>query len=636
MSEQARFGWGSGFPEFREASPRKIRETLRAFVRDASDEQLRAWDESIPPLQVEIGEVLTRDELAAKYSAILEYELPMDSRRPDVILLVGASVIVVELKGKTSPSQADLDQVAGYARDLMAYHRECQGRPVIPVLVPTRARGYQQELDGVHVAGPDALDALVSRLDASTGGNVITRDAFLAHEAYRPLPTIVEAARELLNSGQVRTISRARAATEPAVNEISRIVHNAAATKTRHLVLVTGVPGAGKTLVGLRAVHAHYLDDLAELRGAARPTAPAVFLSGNDPLVSVLQYELRSAGGGGATFVRPVRKYVERYAPPNRTPPEHVLVFDEAQRAFDAARMAIQHGALVARSEPEEFIAIADKIPGWCVVIGLVGTGQEIHVGEEAGLGQWRQAIVGSSRRAEWSIHAPSHLAREVQAAGVPFREVDQFNLTTELRFHAASRLHEYVRNLVTDEPQSALRPIAAELELNRYHIRLTRNLQVAREYLRERYSGDPDARYGLIASSRDRDLARFGVPNDFQATKRVKLGPWFSADASDPDGYSCRHLRECVTEFGIQGLELDAVLLAWGTDFERVGGRWSNRNARGYKEKAMVRDAMQLRRNAYRVLLTRGRDGCVVFVPEMSRLDETFTYLLDSGFRLL
>ena len=152
---------------------------------------------------------------------------------------------------------------------------------------------------------------------------------------------------------------------------------------------MTGVPGAGKTLVGLQTVHARYLDDLVVPRADGKSRVPAVFLSGNGPLVEVLQYEFRSAGGGGKTFVRGVKDYVKTYSrKPGLVPPEHVLVFDEAQRAFDAEMVAAKHpGARgPARSEPEHFIEFAGRIPDWCVVIGLIGTGQEIHVGEEGGL----------------------------------------------------------------------------------------------------------------------------------------------------------------------------------------------------------------------------------------------------------
>jgi DUF2075 family protein len=138
------------------------------------------------------------------------------------------------------------------------------------------------------------------------------------------------------------------------------------------------------------------------------------------------------------------------------------------------------------------------------------------------------------------------------------------------------------------------------------------------------------------VASSKDRDLVRFGIPNDFQSTKRLRLGPWYGDPDDGYSGRSCRRLETCVTEFGAQGLELDATLLAWGTDLMMSQGRWSNAQARGYRKGAPVRDPLQLRLNAYRVLLTRGRDACVVFVPPMAELDETFAHLTDAGFKIL
>ena len=183
MTDRPRSGWDSSFADFRAAPPQQIRERLAEFITDASPEQHRAWTDSIPPLQTEVSQVLIRDELARHYSAILEYELPMESRRPDVVLLVGAGVMVIELKGKTTPSQADLDQAAAYARDLRNYHRECAGREVTAVLVPTRARGYQREVAGVHVTGPDGLDDLVEALTRTKREPVLTRDAFLSDGA---------------------------------------------------------------------------------------------------------------------------------------------------------------------------------------------------------------------------------------------------------------------------------------------------------------------------------------------------------------------------------------------------------------------------------------------------------------------
>lgn len=640
MTEKyARNGWSSDFPTFRDSEPYDIRANLHGFVADASHQQISAWDESIPLLQSEAGEILASTALAKKYEAILEYELPMESRRTDAIFLTAGGVVVIELKGKEAPSRADIDQASAYGRDLRGYHSECHSHPVHTVLVPTRARGYLREETGVHIMGPDALDRFIEQMGKEHGLGTISRDAFLKEEAYRPLPTIVEAARELMQSGSIRPIHRARAATEPAIQLISGIIHEAAATRTRRLVLLTGVPGAGKTLVGLQVVHAHFLDDLAVPRANGQPSAPAVFLSGNGPLVQVLQYELRTANGDGRVFVRGVKDYVKRYsARADLVPPEHILVFDEAQRAYDAEQVRAKHAAMPGfkggKSEPEHFVEFAERIPDWCVVIGLIGNGQEIHIGEEAGVIQWRHALEGSRNPSAWKAYVPEEIKDVFAGSSIEHQSEPALNLDTEIRFHLASDIHKYVIDLLEDENISVNSARSERLEREGYHLRITRDLEVARGYLGSRYANDPEARFGLIASSKDRDLAGFGVYNDFQSTKRVRFGPWYGDDESAAGGYSCRHLDACITEFGAQGLELDAALLAWGTDLIRKDSAWSNDRARGYRDQARIRDAYQLRINAYRVLLTRGRDATVVFVPPLPLLDETFAYLRQSGFR--
>ncbi len=635
----ARYGWESGFPVFEASDSRVIRQALQGFIRDASPEQVRAWDDSIPKLQTEFREVLLRDAGASEYTAILEYELPMESRRPDVVVLAGGAVVVLELKGKTRPSQADLDQASAYARDLRCYHRECADRKVHAVVVPTRARGDFGCEDGVHILGPDRIDAFVCDLAQEVAASPLEAVRFLSADAYRPLPSLVRAARELFNSGTLRTIHRARAATDPAVESIARIIHEAAATQTRHLVLVTGVPGAGKTLVGLRTVHAHFLDDLAIARPDGAPTAPAVFLSGNGPLVDVLQYELRLAGGDGKTFVRGVKDYVKRYSTrPGLVPPQHVLVFDEAQRAFDPGRVQELHGDLPGfkpgQSEPAHFIEFAGRIPQWCVVIGLIGSGQEIHVGEEAGLGQWRTAVEQALEPGAWRIHGPPDVQSLFAGSAIPFEPRRDLSLTTEIRFHLATDLHRFVGQLLEGDPGRECGGLAKRLESQGYHLRISRSLEMARAYLRERYATNPEARFGTIASSKDKHLEQFGVPNGFQATKRIRYGPWYGD--GEESRSSCRHLQDVITEFGAQGLELDASLLAWGTDFRRLAGRWSNDLARGYRLGSNVKDPFQLRKNAYRVLLTRGRDATVVYVPRMPELDQTHGFLVDAGFKEL
>ncbi len=276
----------------------------------------------------------------------------------------------------------------------------------------------------------------------------------------------------------------------------------------------------------------------------------------------------------------------------------------------------------------------AGRIPEWCVVIGLIGGGQEIHVGEEAGLVQWRQAVEGSDGGADWTVHGPPGVRSHFDGSRVPFEESMKLSLDTEIRFHLAKNLHSFVDDLLSGKPAGQNSKLAAGLEAGGYHLRITRDLRIAREYLNDRYREHPDARFGLVASSKDKDLTRFGIANDYQSTKIVNYGPWYSENESDPR--SCRHLEAAVTEFGAQGLELDAVLLAWGTDFVCAENGWSNAKARGYQRRALVRNPFQLRVNAYRVLLTRGRDATVVFVPPLPETDATFAYLSASGFRSL
>ena len=157
----------------------------------------------------------------------------------------------------------------------------------------------------------------------------------------------------------------------------------------------------------------------------------------------------------------------------------------------------------------------------------------------------------------------------------------ETLDLTVELRFHFAADLDEWVDGLLTDGDEAYGRELAERLEAAGYHLRMTRDLETAKSYFHKRYAEAPAARYGLVASSRDKVLAEWGIPNDYQSTKVMRLGPWYGD--GDESHRSCRHLRECVTEFGAQGLELDGVLLAWGTDLLWTGDAWSNARAKNH-----------------------------------------------------
>jgi len=627
-----RFGWQSSLETFSHSEPRVVRLQLQQFVTDASPEQVRAWDQSIPWLQRECRELEVRDASAREYTAILEYELPRDSRRPDVIVLERGCVAVLELKGAVYPSQAALDQALGYARDLRAYHAACAGHTVTPALLVRGGGAEAVERDGVYVVGPEGLDSLLERLSAS-GEPIISAQEFLATDAYAPLPTIVQAARELFYRRELPMIKRARAATDPALQYISAIAREAAQARTRHLVLLSGVPGSGKTLVGLQLVHAHWLDNLAVPRANGRLASPAVYLSGNGPLVQVLQDALKDAGGGGKTFVQAIKDYVKQHTRPGRpVPPEHLIVFDEAQRAHDAERVAHVHNAAVGMSEPEHLIEFCERIPGWCVLVALIGSGQAIHVGEEGGVPLWYDAVRRSARAADWTVHGAPAFTETFRELPGATRWHPVLSLDTEIRFHLTPRVHQFVAGLLDGQPADNLRALADELHDGGHRFLLTRDLEVARSYLRERYADARFARYGLVASSKDKWLPSFQVDNTFQTTKRLRVGPWYNADPSDSQ--SCCRLDTVATEFASQGLELDCALLAWGSDLLWTRENWSIEFAG--KNRPPLKDPLTVRKNVYRVLLTRGRDGTVVFVPPDARMDRTFERLRAAGMREL
>jgi hypothetical protein len=629
-------GWNSDLPTFEAAEPSTVCMRLADFVADADESQKSAWKTWVPQLQKQVDKLLAAHPPAADYTAILEYRLPRDFRRPDLIVLEGGVVVLLELKGMQVSERAGLDQVLAYARDLKAYHEECHERPVVPILVRPAAPEPPRSIDGAWVVSPSGISGLLLELAHTLSAHRLTPEKFLRDDAYCPLPSIVDAARDLFEHGELPFIKRARACTDPALEAISQITREAAATRTRHFVVLQGVPGSGKTLVGLQLVHARWLDDLASgKRPSGTRQVPAVYLTGNGPLQEVMQDALASAGGGGQTFVQSLKKYVSHYAKTLKAPPEHVVVFDEAQRAHDAQQVAHVHDSVISQSEPDLLLEFMARVPDWCVVVALVGTGQAIHSGEEVGLPLWREALLKmrtTGPRNSFTVHAPAEVEQLLSHPDLDFRWVPSLNLNTELRHHFVSRVDTFVEcildNLFVQDPKT----LAEELWTAGHRFILTRNLSDAKAYLRDRYWESPKARYGLIASSRCKRLTEFGVDNTFSTLRRFRAGKWFNSPPADHA--SCCQLEMVGTEFKVQGLELDMVIHAWGSDFIRQRGRWSDSLAARHRNK--VKDSLLLRQNSYRVLLTRGRDGTLIFVPPDALFDETWDWLVGLGIHVL
>jgi hypothetical protein len=260
---------------------------------------------------------------------------------------------------------------------------------------------------------------------------------------------------------------------------------------------------------------------------------------------------------------------------------------------------------------------------GWAMMVGLIGEGQEIHLGEEAGLEQWNRAL--AAVQGKWTVHCPEALADHFPAAHSIVAD-EKLNLTASLRSHVALNVQDWISALLSGNigQSAALAPPLTEQGFNLY---VCRDLELAKDYVRHRYAGELDKRYGLLASSKAKNLARYGVQNGFEYTRRLKVGPWYNDDPTSPG--SCCQLREVATEFSCQGLELDMPIIAWGDDFWWEG-EWKIKPA--FRSEA--RDPKRLRTNSYRVLLSRGRDGIIVFIPPEGRLDGTYHQLKLAGIR--
>lgn len=369
---------------------------------------------------------------------------------------------------------------------------------------------------------------------------------------------------------------------------------------------MTGVPGAGKTLLGLQFVYTTSFSDA---------NRPAVLLSGNGPLVEVLQNALKSK-----VFVQPVHGFLKQYGG-NRAklPSERIWVYDEAQRAWDSERVREKRGHDY--TEHQDFIRLGDGTLDWAMILSLIGEGQEINVGEEGGLALWRDAIIESKNG--WVVHCPSHIAQLFD--GFDVRVNETLNLTTSLRSHRAGDLHQWVRATLDGRLSEAAKYVP-ELKDAAFNLYVTRDIDDARTYVRARYADEPNRRYGLLGSSKAKHLAKYGLHTDWMITKSFRPGPWYNDPVSSPKS-SCA-LLETATEFSCQGLELDFAIVGWDDDLLWDGMQWQT----GRRPHKAAKDARQLRINSYRVLLTRGRDGMIIFVPPVSSLDSTYDALLMSG----
>lgn len=622
---------------------------------NTSNRQINVWRAQLEYLLRELQVALHIDESAADWSVLIEYPIPRRQSRVDVVVLARGIVFVIEFKiGTDTFERSSLWQVEDYALDIRDFHEASRGLPVEAILVcsgVTEAPTVDDKASlPIHRVGCDGLGELLVDRAARHSQSPNIDAANWDRSSYRPAPTIIEAAQHLFASHSVENLSHHYADNLSAtVQSIANTAHTALRDGRRTICFVTGVPGAGKTLAGLAAIHA---------AGSSREDRPrAAYMSGNGPLVVVLREALaidskhkygskREAHRHCKTLVQNVHEFLEEYGVrrPDLAPDERIIVFDEAQRAWSAEKLSKRHGELSA-SEPAVMLDIMSRHVGGSLLVALIGGGQEIHSGE-AGLEEWGRALARSKR--QWRVAASPDVLRGDESTafhklfeGVAPRNVEvtrdpTMHLSVSVRSPRARRIAQWV-NAVLDRDSAAAR--AAIPEMAGYRLGLTRSLQGARSWLRD--AGRDELRAGFLASSGNLRLRAYGFEMSPEFLSAYLLHHWFLADATDVR--SSTALEVAMSEFKVQGLELDLVGMCWGDDLTiSMSGDWSMRDFRGSSWR-QIRDEQrrQYLLNKYRVLLTRARNGMVIWVPpgcpgdptrDPELLDRTAQFLRSCG----
>ena len=609
---------------------------------------------------------------------IFEYNIPRLGKRIDVVLLLQGLIFCLEFKvGQKAALQADVEQVMDYALDLKNFHLFSHDKKIIPILIPTQHQSSTTEFkpsvydDGIYnplITGEDGLQELIEKVLEHAG--VSSQDENTENwliSPYSPTPTIIEAARTLYENHSVEDITRHEAdkvSTDQTIAYILNVIENSKNKREKSICFVTGVPGAGKTLVGLDiAVKQTYKDGVKDNENGA------VYLSGNGPLVAVLKEALardnwhkckekgekkklsdsqREVGefiqvihnyrdNMLAKIKNPVENGIVEIDPTKAVKPdeetgfgevEHVAIFDEAQRSWTQKRIAdyLKRGGTYGNklkvpnfpmSEAEFLIWSLDQREDWATIICLVGGGQEINTGE-AGIAEWIEAL--NNKFKKWKVYISDKLTEPEYAEGQVTEKLkgnpnvnfsDKLHLAVSLRSFRAETLSNFIHSLLSFNANSAV--LYQEIKKKKYPILLTRDMDKARQWLREHARGNEHT--GILVT---KVAARFKpLAVNVLAQGDENAIHWFLEDKTDIR--SSNYLEDAATEIQVQGLELDYACVLWDADMRCENGVWTYHKFNG-KDKWNPENNDENKKymlNAYRVLLTRARQGLVICVPE-------------------
>ena len=620
---------------------------------DYQDLQEWAWEQQIRHLKKYLtgfsGEIF------------FELKIPRMGKRADVVLLINGIVFVVEYKNNANKyERADIIQSVDYALDLKNFHKGSHDAVIVPILIATHARDFEN----TYTIGDDKVAEClctnaknfksVLRCAIQEWGNYSLDYTVWKKGGYAPTPTIIEAAKFLYNNHNVKDISRTddnAKNLQQTSDCINKIIDKSKKCNKKSIIFVTGVPGAGKTLAGL---------NIASARQKYEQQEHATFLSGNGPLVEVLRESLalEYAQKKGETksnsrrkvhtFIQNIHHFRDDNLESEGATVEKVVIFDEAQRAWDKDRasnfMQRNKGKTgFDQSEPEFLIEVMDRQKDWAVIICLIGGGQEINKGE-AGLSEWFRAL--QNRFKHWNVYVSDMLYQsEYQLGGnvneivknVEWHRKPDLHLAMNIRSFRAEKLSEFVASVLEKRPIDAKR--IYETLSDKYPLYITRDLNVAKSFLKKKKRGSES--YGLTAYSNAVRLKPCGiyVKNEIKATNYF-LG-------ADNDVRSCYFLEDVATEFAIQGLELDWVGFCWDINLCPIDTGWKYKKFKGSKWQNVKKESDQkYLLNAYRVLMTRARQGMIIYVPMGDKTDqghtrppekyqEVYEYLLDCGIKV-
>ena len=599
----------------------------------AEDLQKNTWNREIEILKRELSQFLDG-------YIIFEYTIPRIGNRIDNIVIYKGIIFLLEFKvgEKKYPSYA-IEQVTDYAFDLSCFHKESHNRLLVPILISTKAHSVKQE---IRISKDNVLETIccneyeiakyITEVSLKFIQDEIIPDDWI-NSLYMPTPTIIEAAQALYLGHNVEDISRNDASAKnlnQTTKAINKIIDYSKANNRKSICFITGVPGAGKTLAGL---------NIAVERQKIAEDEHAVFLSGNGPLVDVLQEALarddakrnnisrKEASRKVKEFIQIIHHFRDDAISVDTPPVEKVAIFDEAQRAWDKQNLTDfmkkkKHIEDFNMSEPEFLISILNRHNDWATIICLIGGGQEINKGESAGIYGWFDSL--RNNYPNWDIYVSDKITDDEYSKGHNFAEmtknmnvniIEDLHLAVSLRSFRSENVSNFVKALLDVDIDTAKR--LYEQFKNDYPVFVTQNLHKAKLWVRSQAKGSQ--RYGLTASSGAKRLRKYGiwVQNKIEATN------WFLNGKNDVR--SSFHLEETATEFDIQGLELDWTIVCWDADLRFENGDFKHLKFVGTKwQNIKSADNILYLKNAYRVLLTRARQGFVIFVPPGDETDTT------------